>query len=400
MTKIKKALKFIGFTLLGVFILINLYIVLSGKYYIYSGVAKTYLRGKKGPGIYDFDFFYNAKIKASNKKYKWTEHQKKNSYKLTETEEKYQEKWKTRAFLVFRSDSLLFEKYWGDHNAKTVSNSFSAAKSVISFLIGIAVEEGKIKSIDEPAGNYLPDYKTLGREKITIRDLLLMASGLNWDEGKHPLSHNAEGYYGEDLKGLISRLKSINKPGVTFNYQSGNTQILAFILEKATGKTITTYMKEKLWDPLGASADAFWALDEENGNEKAFCCMYANARDFALFGRLLMKNGRVDGKQIVPQDYMKELIKTPKLKTKEGINNLRYGLHTWVYYNNGDPVYYCRGLLGQYIMAMPSKDLIIVRLGEKREPNFVDVKEPEKVGHTEDIFQFIKLADKISNTTQ
>ena len=128
--------------------------------------------------------------------------------------------------------------------------------------------------------------------------------------------------------------------------------------------------------------------------------MYANARDFALFGRLLMKNGNVDGKQIVPQDYMKELIKTPKLKTKEGINNLRYGLHTWVYYNNGDPVYYCRGLLGQYIMAMPSKDLIIVRLGEKREPNFVDVKEPEKVGHTEDIFQFIKLADKISNTTQ
>lgn len=128
--------------------------------------------------------------------------------------------------------------------------------------------------------------------------------------------------------------------------------------------------------------------------------MYANARDFALFGRLLMNNGSVDGKQIVPQDYMKELIKTPKLKTKEGVPNLRYGLHTWVYYNNGDPVYYCRGLLGQYIMAMPSKDLIIVRLGEKREPNFVDVKEPEKVGHTEDIFQFIKLADKISNTTQ
>ena len=80
MTKIKKALKFIGFTLLGVFILINLYIVLSGKYYIYSGVAKTYLRGKKGPGIYDFDFFYNAKIKASSKTYKWKEHQKKNSY--------------------------------------------------------------------------------------------------------------------------------------------------------------------------------------------------------------------------------------------------------------------------------------------------------------------------------
>jgi len=398
MNKFKKGLKIFGFVLLGLFLLINVLIVLSGKYYLYSGIAKTYLRGRTGPGIYDLELFDYNTTKASKTPFIWKKHSAKNAYSLTQKDLDYNEKIKTRAFLVFRSDTLLYEKYWAPHHIKAVSNSFSAAKSVISMLIGIAVDEGKIKSIDEPASNYLPEYKKNGREKISIRDLLLMASGLDWNEsGKNPLSHNAEGYFGSDLKGLISRLNIVDKPGKKFNYQSGNTQILGYILEKATGKTVTANMKEKLWDPLGASSDAFWSLDKENGDEKAFCCMYATARDFALLGRVLLNKGKVGGKQIVPQWYMEEMIKTPSLQTSEGITNLRYGLHTWVYKNNGNPIYYCRGLLGQYIMAMPSKNLIILRLGEKRDKKVEKISNKEKVGHTEDLFYFISLAEKIAS---
>ena len=93
-------------------------------------------------------------------------------------------------------------------------------------------------------------------------------------------------------------------------------------------------MKEKIWNPLGAGSDAFWSLDKEDGDEKAFCCLYATARDFALLGRILINKGNVDGRQIVPKWYMEELIKTPSIQTSEGISNRRYGLHTWVYYNN------------------------------------------------------------------
>ena len=398
MKKIKKGLKIFGFVILGLFLFLNLLIVISGKFYLYNGIAKTYLRGKSGPTIYDLELFEYNTVKKSTKPYVWKNHQKKNKFSLTNKDLAYNEKIKTRAFLVFRSDTMLYEKYWTSHSINTVSNSFSVAKSVISMLIGIAIEEGKIKSIEEPASNYLPEYKKRGREKITIKDLLLMASGLDWNEsGKNPLSHNAEGYYGYDLKGLISRLNLVEKPGQKFDYQSGNTQILGFILEKATGKTVTSYMKEKIWNPLGAGSDAFWSLDKEDGDEKAFCCLYATARDFALLGRILINKGNVDGRQIVPKWYMEELIKTPSIQTSEGIPNRRYGLHTWVYYNNGNPVYYCRGLLGQYVMAIPSKDLIIVRLGEKRDKKVKKIIDKDKVGHTEDLFYFINLASKIAS---
>ena len=403
---IKKTLKYLIYVIITIVVLVNVFILLTGRYYLYSGITKTYLRGKTGPSIYDLELFPVNKLQKSSKPYSFI-FEKDPSLKLTKSDLEYHEKMDTKAFLIFQGDTLIYEKYWDEHHDKTVSNSFSAAKSVIGMLVGIAIEEGKINSVDDLAGDYIPEFKKNGREQITIRHLLTMSAGFDWIEsGKNPLSEAAEGYYGTDLYGLVTRLRVIEKPGIKFNYQSGNTQILGFIIEKATGKSINEYAAEKLWIPLGARNDAFWSLDKEGGDEKAFCCMYATARDYALLGQLILNKGFYNGAQIVPEWYMQKMLETPYMTTKEKVPNMRYGWHTWVYKNRGNPVYYCRGLMGQYMIAIPHKNRVIVRLGTKRDSHykipenklnddkFRDLNN-EKIGHTIDLYRYLEMSDKI-----
>lgn len=405
---LKKLLRYLLYTILFLVVALNLFIVLTGRYYLYSGISKTYLIGKTGPTIYDLDVFPKATIKTSSKAFQWKEHPRFNKAAFTEKEEKFHKGWKTRAFLVFQNDTLLFEKYWGKHTRQTVSNSFSAAKTVISLMIGISIDKGKIKSVDEPVGNYIPEFKENGRDKVTIRHLLLMAAGFDWEEsGVNPLSETAEAYYTDDLYGLVTRQKVIVKPGTIFNYQSGDTQILAFVLKKATGKSIAELTEEWLWKPMGAGQTAYWSLDKDNGDEKAYCCLYASPRDFALLGFLMLNEGTIGGKQIVPEWYMHEMVKTPPIKTEEDIPNTRYGFQTWVYPNFGNTVHYYRGLGGQYIMVMPKTGRIVVRLGEKKTKNFLipeskknDKKyceiNDQRVGHSWDIFYYLAMGERLA----
>jgi CubicO group peptidase (beta-lactamase class C family) len=402
-------LKLFLFVFLALFIAANLFILLSGRYYIYSGVAKTYLRGETGPGIYDLNLFGKTTMEKGASTFEWKNHPKKNTFQFNEADLKYHQDWGTKAFLVIHKDSILFEKYWDDHTEKTVSNSFSAAKTILALLVGIALEEGHIKSLDEPVGNYIPEFKNLGRNKITIRHLLLMASGLDWEEsGSNPLSEAAEGYFTSDLHSLVSSQLVVETPGKRFNYQSGNSQLIGILLAKATKTSLSKYMEAKLWKPIGASSSAYWSTDSEGGIEKSFCCFYATARDYALLGRLLLKKGNWNGKQLVSERFIEEMIKTPELKTDEGTPNQRYGLHTWIYYNQGNPVYYFRGYRGQYIFTIPKDDLIIVRLGMQREENYdipTDKKHDQnyvrdnmdKVGHSPDIFRYIQSGYSIYN---
>jgi CubicO group peptidase (beta-lactamase class C family) len=406
---LKKLLRSLLYFILVVLIGGNLFIVLTGRYYLYSGIAKTYLIGKTGPTIYDLDVFPKATIETSDKSFQWKEHKKFNKASFTTNEEKFHKKWKTQAFLVFQNDTLLFEKYWGTHNRETVSNSFSAGKTVISLLIGIAIEKGHIKSVEEPVGNYIPEFKENGRDKVTIRHLLLMAAGFDWEEsGVNPLSETAEAHYTDDLYGLVTRQKVVVKPGTILNYQSGDTQILAFVLKKATGKTIAELTEDWLWKPMGAGQTAYWSLDKENGDEKAYCCLYASPRDFALLGFLMLNQGKIGSKQIVPEWYMQEMVKTPPIQTEEGIVNTRYGYQMWVYPNFGNTVHYYRGLGGQYIMVMPKTGRMVVRLGHRKTPNYLipkakkDDKEfckvnDQRVGHSWDIFYYLAMGERIAN---
>lgn len=399
-----KWLKRTGWFVLILFLSLNIFIVLSGRFYLYKGIYYTYLQGETSPTIYDLHKFYSARVKAPKKSEPW-------SFKLAGEELlgkddlKYMETWRTSSLLVVKNDRVIYEHYWDEHHPETVSNSFSAAKTVVSMLIGIAVEEGHIKSLDEPVYKYIPEFTGKGKEKITIRHLLMMASGLDWTEsGKNPLSENAESYYGWDLRGLVTRQHAIQAPGKIFIYQSGNSQLLGFILEKATGKDLAEYASEKLWKPIGAESDAFWSLDQKNGAEKAFCCLYSTTRDFARIGKLLNNCGDWNGKQVIPSRYFEEMVQNPKMATEEGVPNTRYGLHIWTYLSNGHPVYYCRGIKGQYIISIPDEQLIVVRTGHKRapdtDPNILKTANTqanrEKIGHPTDLFEYIRMGREIA----
>ena len=400
-----KSLKFVLYTVVALLITVNLFIVLSGRFYIYKGIANTYLVGKMGPGIYDKEVFPVSTLKSPEKKSEVEYSSEYNSYKLTSADRKILEDLETRAFLVYKGNALVYEEYWDEHDKSTVSNSFSVAKSIVSMLIGIAVDEGYIKSLDDPVSIYLSEFKSKNREKITIRDLLTMSSGLDWTEsGKNPLSDNAESYYGSDLRRLVTDQNLISEPGKIFKYQSGNSQLLAFVLESATGKDFSAYAEEKLWKKLGMEHDGYWSLDKENGDEKAFCCMYAVARDYGRIGQLFLNNGKFSQTQVVPANYFKEMNTLADLSTEDGVPNYRYGLHTWYYQDGKDTVNYCRGVAGQYIIASPSKDLLIIRLGKKRAPDvkFADYKSsPNKfnkyqVGHPSDLFDYLRIGKAIN----
>lgn len=391
---------------MALFITVNLFIVLSGRFYMYKGIANTYLIGETGPTIYDLDIFPYSTVKASLNPIQFPQKEY-NQYQLSSSELDFMKELDTKAFLVIKNDSLVFEQYWEDHTNETVSNSFSVAKTLVAMLVGIAIEEGHIASLDDKVADYIPEFKEGGKEVITIRHLLSMSSGLDWGEsGKNPFSDNAESYYGSELRRLVVSQELESEPGIVFKYQSGNSQLLGYILEEATGIDLSEYAESRIWNRVGAEHDAYWSLDKELGDEKAFCCMYATARDYAKLGQLLLNNGCYGSEQIIPAWYYHEMIEPQNLATIDGIPNYRYGLHTWTYLDPNGKVDYCRGINGQYIITIPSENLLIVRLGTAKRPlitipdnkqndsDFIE-ENKHKVGHSSGLFEYIALGKSI-----
>ncbi|MBB79060.1 MAG: serine hydrolase [Crocinitomicaceae bacterium] len=395
-----KTIKVIFSLLLVLLITLNLFIVLSGRFYLYKGITNTYLVGKTGPSIYDLRLFPYSKISSTKKSVKAI---RQNDFILPLKYDSIFEELDTKAFLVFKSDTMIYERYWGEHNKDTVSNSFSVAKTLVSILVGVAIKEGYINSIDDPVSMYFSEFSNSLNSNLTLRHLLSMSSGLDWDEsGKNPFSDNAESYYGSDLRGLIMRKKIKNIPGKMFRYQSGNTQLLAYVIESATGKDLTKYAEEKIWRKIGLEHDLFWSLDKEDGDEKAFCCIYATARDYAKLGLLLLNKGVYNNEQIIPEWYYNEMVSPQNLITLDGTSNYRYGLHIWTYLDPKGKVNYCRGMRGQYIITIPKENIVIVRLGAKSKKRIRvsnnDFDEISlKLGHSPDLFDYINLAKLIAS---
>ena len=314
-----------------------------------------------------------------------------NRSRLSPADEAYLDSLHTVAFLVVSRDSLLFESYRDGWNDTLTSNLYSATKTIVGLLTGIALDEGKIHSLDDPVSRYLPAY-TRGRQAdVTLRHLLTMSGGMAWDEAYASLfSVTTHGYYGDDLYDLVTQLDVTEAPGVQFSYRSGETQLLAFALEAATGQTLSKYAEEKLWKPMQAERDAYWLLDKAGGDEKAFCCFHTTARDAARFGRLLLRHGNWDGRQLVSTSYMDELMRPASyLKDQWGRDSLSYyGLQTWLFPYRGEVLPCMRGMLGQYIFAIPSREAIVVRLGRKRH----DVYEGP---FTVDMTRYLDIAMKI-----
>ncbi|HEU0137639.1 MAG TPA: serine hydrolase [Flavobacterium sp.] len=267
---------------------------------------------------------------------------------------------KTVAFVVIRNDTIQYERYFDGYDESKVVASFSMAKSVTSLLIGCALDDGLIKSIDEPVVKYVPELRAEGMEKVTIRHLLQMMSGIRFSESySNPFGDAATYYYGTNLRRAISRRKLDNEPGTVFSYSSGDTQLLGLVLERALkDRSITAYLQEKIWTPLGMEHDASWSLDrKKDGLEKTFCCINATALDFAKIGRLALNKGEWNGKQLISRQWMEQSVVADTTNGQPS----HYKFQWWLPNKRGD--FMAQGILGQYIYVNPSKNVMIVRLG-------------------------------------
>ena len=374
----KKLLKWIVI-ILGL-IIILLYVFDYG--YILRGVRIVYLTGHKTAFIDDYPYFENDTIKKGNNTSPWPYHKDYNSVKETENLDQINKANGTIAYIIIKNDSIWFENYYDNFNEISKTNSFSMAKSITSSLLGKAIMDGYIKNLDQPISDFYPQY---AYAKTTVGDLASMASGLDWIEDyTGPFSVTARANYDDDIAETILNQRIIKTPGKEFEYLSGSTQLLGMIIQKATGKRLAKYLSESFWQPMGATDDALWELDDsKNRLAKTFCCISTNAKDFARFGKLYKDHGKWNGKQLLDSAFVAKSIK-PRFKESP-----EYGYGWWLKQQNGKDFFMMRGHLGQYVIVEPNDNVIIVRLGHSKGSNV------EIATFTEDITKYINEAYKM-----
>ncbi|HMQ75271.1 MAG TPA: serine hydrolase [Flavobacteriales bacterium] len=374
----------------GLVVLLIVLAYATGNGHIPRGVRYTYLIGRTAPEIDDRDFFPYSTIPATAPQ-PWPQGARYGHLSLKPEQEQQLKDLYSVGFAVFQHDSLIFEQYWNGWDADSVSNSFSVAKSYVSVLTGIALKEGVIRSVQQPVGDLLPEFTAMDpcHGAITIEHVLTMSTGLDWGEsGADPFSDNAKGYYGTDVRALSLDQPCRIPPGREFDYISGATQIMAEVLEAAWKRPLDELVAEKLWGPLGCEHPAYWGKDREDGDFKAFCCLYATARDFGRIGQLYLDSGLWKGREIVPRDYFLASVAPAKVMDK-GRPNARYGYFWWLAELEGRPIHYCRGFHGEYVVVIPHEDLVLVRTGMKRE-------EVNEEGHPQDVFHWIAIARELA----
>ncbi|WP_312074876.1 serine hydrolase [Chryseobacterium sp.] len=355
------------------FVIITLALYIFGYGYLLNGISKTYLKGKTSANIDDGNYFTKNVISTKNPKV-WEKAEIYNKKELPKNIVDDLNHSNTASFLVVKDGKLVHEQYFKNYKKTSLTNSFSMAKAVTVMLLGKALEEGKIASIDEKFSVYFDEFKTkASAENLTLKNLAQMESGLDWEEDyKNPFLPNAKAYYGKSLINATFTRNFKGKSGERFEYQSGSTQLLGFAVKKAVNQTLSSYLSEKFWIPLGMEHDAIWSTDQ-SGMEKTYCCIHATSRDFAKLGQLFLNDGELDGKQLLNLDFINEMRK-PTQKSEE-----IYGMGFWI--NNDNPIkhYYFLGLQGQYIIMIPEYKMVIVRTGSYNNLPKTDRGRPDQV---------------------
>jgi CubicO group peptidase (beta-lactamase class C family) len=270
----------------------------------------------------------------------------------------------TVAFLIIRNDTVLFEEYFGNYHEAEIIPSFSVSKSFVSALMGIAIDEGFIQSVNQPITDFVPELLENDPRfgLITLENLLNMRSGIRFNEGySNPFADMAKYYYGTNLNRYITKLKIDRPPDEVYDYISVNKQLMGMAIERATGRSLAELLQEKIWLPLGMEYDASWSMDSDRHRQiKAFCCINGRAADFARFGRLYLNHGNWNGKQVVPERWVK--------RSMSIVNDSRDSQgypYTYQWRVKEDGAIFAKGVLGQYIYVYPEKNIIIVRMGKK-----------------------------------
>lgn len=352
--------------------------------YLIKAIKVGYLKGHTTAFLSDYIHFDNDIIEAGDYQ-PWPISDSYNSKNESEKLIELNKTKETTSYLIIQNDSIIFEKYYLGYHKDSISNSFSMAKSFVSAMLGKAIMDGYIKSLDQPVSDYFEEFSEGKAANLTVGDLSSMSSGLNYvEEYYSPFSITARSYFTEDIKSLILDLEVVEEPGQKYKYLSGDTQLLGMILEKATGQTLSKYLSESFWKPMGAKISAPWQLDsKENNMVKAFCCIASSARDFARVGKLYKQHGKWNGVQLLDSTFIAKSL-TPKFS-----NAPFYGYGWWLANYKNKEIFYTRGHLGQLSIVIPEDDLIIVRLG-----NFISGEE-EGSAHSKDFYTYIDEAYNI-----
>ena len=268
----------------------------------------------------------------------------------------------TTAFIVLKNDSIIYERYANGVNKGDITQVFSVTKVFVTTMLGIALEDGYIKSMDQPVSDFLPEYKEGPYADITLFHLAQMLSGFNYDEYGN-LLQTVRFYYNKDVKQAIVRPNFKYEPGKVFKYKSIDTQVLGECIEKAVGKPFMDYFYEKLWLKLSPEDTAMWSIDSpEKQSLKYYGGLNVSARDLAKFGIMIANDGVYKGNIVVDSGYLNSCNDT---QCRNG--DFRY-CHGWYYDKcmDGEDVYYGAGFGGQIVMINEKTNTVIVRLGKNK----------------------------------
>jgi len=314
-------------------------------------------------------------LEPSVSPYQWTQrfdYQLIDSFYLKDslfTIEEYFDHTRTEGFMVIHKDTVVFEQYYNALEVDETHISWSVAKSFVSTMLGILHDEGKYQLMD-PITKYLPELKESGYNGVPIKYILQMSSGVGYNEDYGDFNSDINRFgrafaAGSPLIDFAKTLKNERKPGTYNHYVSIDTQVLGFLIKKLSGKSVTAFMKERIWEPMGMEHKGEWIVDN-TGMEMVLGGLNASLRDFAKLGVLFLNEGQFNGKQIVSSEWVK-MAPTPDAphlmpnQTELSSNHHGYGFQWWIpQHDEGD--FFAVGIYNQFIYVQPSKDLVITKL--------------------------------------
>jgi CubicO group peptidase (beta-lactamase class C family) len=269
----------------------------------------------------------------------------------------YMERMRTSGVIVLEDGKVVLERYGLGRTAQDRWTSFSVAKSVTSTLVGAAIRDGRIKGLDAPVTDYIPELKGSAYDGVTVRQLLTMTSGVKWNEDyadpKSDVAQAGQSILEPGVDPIVSymrRLPRADPPGTKFVYKTGETDLTGILVAKAVGKPLADYLSEKIWAPYGMERDAVW-LDNPAGAQHGGCCISMTLRDYARFGQFMLDGGKASGAAVLPPGWVADAT-AAHVPFKHGRG---YGYFWWIQQGG----YAAEGIFGQQIFVFPRERLVI-----------------------------------------